>query len=108
MKGRTNQRSGGIDKVRRRTASLAVDFADFTDLAAVEAAIRPDTSLLWIETPTNPLLKIVNLEAIAVLARMKGLVTVVDPPSPAPSSGGLWSSASSSTPRPNISTVIPT
>lgn len=67
-----------IDKVRRRTASLAVDFADFTDLAAVEAAIRPDTKLLWIETPTNPLLKIVDLEAIAVLARSKGLVTVVD------------------------------
>lgn len=67
-----------IDKVRRRTASLAVDFADFTDLAAVEAAIRPDTKLLWIETPTNPLLKIVDLEAIAVLARSRGLVTVVD------------------------------
>lgn len=67
-----------IDKVRRRTASLAVDFAGFTDLAAVEAAIRPDTKLLWIETPTNPLLKIVDLEAIAVLARSRGLVTVVD------------------------------
>lgn len=67
-----------IDKVRRRTASLAVDFADFTDPAAVEAAIRPDTKLLWIETPTNPLLKIVDLEAIAVFARSKGLVTVVD------------------------------
>lgn len=67
-----------IDKVRRRTASLAVDFADFTDLAAVEAAIRPDTKLLWVETPTNPLLKIVDLEAIVALARSKGLVTVVD------------------------------
>lgn len=67
-----------IDKVRRRTASLAVDFADFTDLAAVEAAIRPETKLLWIETPTNPLLKIVDLEAMVALARRKGLVTVID------------------------------
>ncbi|MET3662398.1 trans-sulfuration enzyme family protein [Aquamicrobium ahrensii] len=67
-----------IDKVRRRTASLAVDFADFTDLAAVEAAIRPETKLLWIETPTNPLLKIVDLEAMVALAGRKGLVTIVD------------------------------
>jgi len=67
-----------IDKVRGRSAGLKADFVDFTDLAAVEAAIRPETRLLWIETPTNPLLKIVDLEAIAALAKRKGLLTVAD------------------------------
>ncbi len=67
-----------LDKVRRRTAGLEVSFADFTDLAAVEAAIRPETKLLWIETPTNPLLRIVDLEAIAALAKRRGLITVAD------------------------------
>ena len=67
-----------IDKVRKRTAGLKVDFADFTDIAAVEAAIRPETKLLWIETPTNPLLKVVDLEGVVALAKRKGLLTVVD------------------------------
>lgn len=67
-----------LDKVRRRSADLKVDFADFTDLEAVEAAITPETKLIWIETPTNPLLKIVDLEGISSLAKRKGLLTVVD------------------------------
>ncbi|TIU64286.1 MAG: cystathionine beta-lyase, partial [Mesorhizobium sp.] len=44
-----------LERVRKRSAGLQVSFADFTDLAAVEAAIRPETKLLWVETPTNPL-----------------------------------------------------
>ncbi|WEK50663.1 MAG: cystathionine gamma-synthase [Candidatus Kaistia colombiensis] len=67
-----------LDKVRKRTAGLDVSFADFTDLAAVEAAIRPETKLLWIETPTNPLLRIVDLEAVAALAKRRGILTVAD------------------------------
>ena len=67
-----------IDKVRSRSAGLEASFADFTDLAAVEAAIRPETRLLWVETPTNPLLKIVDLEAVVALAKRKGLITVAD------------------------------
>jgi cystathionine gamma-lyase len=67
-----------IDKVRKRTAGLDVSFVDFTDLAAIEAAIRPETKLLWIETPTNPLLRIVDLEAVAALAKRRGLITVAD------------------------------
>jgi cystathionine gamma-lyase len=67
-----------IDKVRKRTAGLDVSFVDFTDLAAIEAAIRPETRLLWIETPTNPLLRIVDLEAVAALAKRRGLITVAD------------------------------
>jgi cystathionine gamma-lyase len=67
-----------MHRVRQRSAGLKVSLAAFTDLAAVEAAIRPDTRMLWIETPTNPLLKIVDLEAIVDLARRKGLLTVAD------------------------------
>ena len=67
-----------MERVRKRSAGLKVSFADFTDLAAVEAAIRPETKLLWVETPTNPLLRIVDLEAVATLARRKGLLTVAD------------------------------
>lgn len=67
-----------LERVRKRSAGLQVSFADFTDLAAVEAAIRPETKLLWIETPTNPLLRIVDLEGMVALARRKSLLTVVD------------------------------
>ncbi|TPJ82337.1 PLP-dependent aspartate aminotransferase family protein [Mesorhizobium sp. B2-6-2] len=67
-----------MERVRKRSAGLQVSFADFTDLAAVEAAIRPETKLLWVETPTNPLLRIVDLEGVAALARRKGLLTVAD------------------------------
>lgn len=67
-----------MHRVRQRTAGLEVSLADFTDIAAVEAAIRPGTRMLWVETPTNPLLKIVDLDAIVSLAKRKGLLTVVD------------------------------
>lgn len=67
-----------MERVRKRSAGLQVSFADFTDLAAVEAAIRPETKLLWVETPTNPLLRIVDLEGLASLAKSKGLLTVAD------------------------------
>ena len=67
-----------LERVRKRSAGLQVSFADFTDLAAVEAAIRPETKLLWVETPTNPLLRVVDLAAVAALARRKGLIAVAD------------------------------
>jgi cystathionine gamma-lyase len=67
-----------LERVRKRSAGLQASFVDFTDLAAVEAAIRPETKLLWVETPTNPLLRIVDLEGLASLAKRKGLLTVAD------------------------------
>ncbi len=67
-----------LERVRRRSAGLAVSFADFTDLVAVEAAIRPETRMLWIETPTNPLLRVVDLEGAAALARRRNLISVAD------------------------------
>ncbi|MGN6469983.1 MAG: PLP-dependent transferase, partial [Rhizobiaceae bacterium] len=50
-----------LERGRTRSAGLSVSFADFTDLGAVERAIRPETKMLWVETPTNPLLKVVDL-----------------------------------------------
>ena len=59
---------------------LEADFAavDLSDLAAVEAAWKPETAMVWVETPTNPLLSIVDIGAVARLARHRGAVTVVD------------------------------
>lgn len=67
-----------LERVRKRSAGLKVDFVDFTNLAAVEAAIRPETRMLWVETPTNPLLRVVDLEGVASLAKRKGLLAVAD------------------------------
>ncbi|TPM02510.1 PLP-dependent transferase [Mesorhizobium sp. B2-3-11] len=67
-----------MERVRKRSANLQVSFVDFTDLAAVEAAIRPETKMLWVETPTNPLLRIVDLEGVAALARRKGILSIAD------------------------------
>lgn len=67
-----------LERVRKRSAGLQISFADFTDLAAVEAAIRPETKLLWVETPTNPLLRLIDLAAVSALARRKGVLTVAD------------------------------
>lgn len=67
-----------LERVRKRSAGLKVDFADFTDPAKVEAAIRPETKLLWVETPTNPMLRIVDLEAVAAIAKRRGVLVVAD------------------------------
>ena len=57
---------------------LAFSFADMTDLDAVEAAVRPETKLLWIETPTNPLLRIVDIAAVSEIAHASGIDVAVD------------------------------
>src|SRR6185312_6552757 len=67
-----------FDRVRRRSAGLSFSFLDLSDITAVEAAIRPETRMIWVETPTNPLLKLVDLEAIARLAKHRDLVSVCD------------------------------
>jgi cystathionine gamma-lyase len=67
-----------FDKVRRRSAGLEVTYVDLADLAAVEAAIRPQTRLIWVETPTNPLLRLADLEALAELARRRGVISAAD------------------------------
>jgi cystathionine gamma-lyase len=67
-----------FERVRRRSAGLDFSYVDFTDLEAVEAAIRPETRMLWVETPTNPLMKLADLEALAKIARAHGLLSVAD------------------------------
>lgn len=67
-----------FERVRKRSAGLDFSFVDMTDLAAFEAAIRAETRLVWIETPTNPMLKIVDIEAICAIAHKRGLRVVVD------------------------------
>src|SRR5579871_1440519 len=67
-----------LENVRKRSAGHSVSFVDLSDAAALEAAVRPDTRLVWVETPTNPLLKLVDLSAVAALARRHGLLTVCD------------------------------
>ncbi|WP_203323188.1 cystathionine gamma-synthase [Pseudoxanthomonas beigongshangi] len=67
-----------FERVRKRSAGLEFSFVDLTDPAAFEAAVRPNTRMVWIETPTNPMLKIVDIQAIAEAARKHGLIVVVD------------------------------
>ena len=67
-----------FERVRRRSAGLDFSFVDLTDLSAFEAAIHPETKLVWVETPTNPMLKIVDIEAVCAIARKHGLRVVVD------------------------------
>jgi cystathionine gamma-lyase len=67
-----------FENVRKRSAGLDVSFVDLTDPRALTAAIRPNTRLLWVETPTNPLLKVVDLGAVAAIARQHGIISVCD------------------------------
>ncbi|MEM7230215.1 MAG: PLP-dependent aspartate aminotransferase family protein [Planctomycetota bacterium] len=65
-------------RVRERSQGLNVSYVDMTDLDAVRSAITDRTKMLWIETPTNPLLKLVDLEALAAIGADRGLITVCD------------------------------
>jgi cystathionine gamma-lyase len=67
-----------FERVRRRTANLDFTYVDPTNLAKLEGAIRPTTRMVWIESPSNPLLKLADLERIAALARHRHLISVAD------------------------------
>jgi cystathionine gamma-lyase len=67
-----------FEQVRRRTANLDISYLDPTDLSAFEAAIRPNTRMIWVESPSNPLLKLMDLMAVAKLAKRRGLLSVID------------------------------
>jgi cystathionine gamma-lyase len=67
-----------FERVRRASAGLAFDFVDMSDIANVERALRPQTKMIWVETPTNPLLKLADLSIIAALARKRGALAVAD------------------------------
>jgi len=67
-----------FQRVRERSAGLSFSFVDLTDAGRLEAAIRPETRMVWIESPTNPLLRLVDLAAIAEIARRHRLIAVAD------------------------------
>ncbi|HEX5868080.1 MAG TPA: cystathionine gamma-synthase [Beijerinckiaceae bacterium] len=67
-----------FERVRRRSAGLDVTYVDLTRPAELEAALRPETRLVWVETPTNPLLKLVDLEAVARIAKKRGIWIAAD------------------------------
>ncbi len=67
-----------FERVRRHSAGLEVSYVNAADLAAIEPAIRPNTRMLWVETPSNPLLKLADLAALAEIARKHRLISVAD------------------------------
>jgi len=67
-----------LENVRRHSAGLQVSWVKPDDLAGLEAAIRPETRMIWVETPTNPLLKLADLQAIAAIAKRHNVLSVAD------------------------------
>jgi cystathionine gamma-lyase len=67
-----------FERVRKRSMGIEVSYLDLSDPDAIEAAIRPNTRLVWVETPTNPLLKLVDLERVAAIAKKRGIWAAAD------------------------------
>jgi cystathionine gamma-lyase len=67
-----------FERVRRRSAGLDFSFIDLNDHDALAAAIKPNTRMIWAETPTNPMLKVVDLAKLGAFAKQRGLILVVD------------------------------
>ena len=67
-----------FERVRKETSGLTVSYVDMSKPENVIAAIKDNTKMIWIETPTNPLLKLTDIAEIAKIAKDKGLISVVD------------------------------
>jgi cystathionine gamma-lyase len=67
-----------FERVRHRSAGLNFSFVDLNDLDAVKAALKPNTKMIWCETPTNPLLKLVDIARLSAFAKQHGLLLAVD------------------------------
>jgi cystathionine gamma-lyase len=67
-----------FNQVRRRSAGLEFSYADLSEVSQLESALRPETRMVWVETPTNPLLKLADLDAIADSLAGRDLLFVVD------------------------------
>jgi len=67
-----------FDKVRKRSAGHRFSFVDLTDLSTFEASLQDDTRMVWVETPSNPLLSLTDLAAIARICRDRGIICVAD------------------------------
>jgi cystathionine gamma-lyase len=67
-----------FERVRRRSAGHDFTYADLTDPDNLLAALRPETRMVWVETPTNPMLKLADLQAIGAICRERGIIAVAD------------------------------
>ncbi len=67
-----------LERVRKRSAGLQVSFVDLSHPEKITAAIRPETRMIWVETPTNPMLKLADLKQIAAIAKKHNLISVAD------------------------------
>ena len=67
-----------FERVRRRSAGLRFSYSTLASEAELEAAITPETRMIWVESPSNPLLKLVDLEVVARVAKRRGLLAVAD------------------------------
>lgn len=67
-----------FDKVRQRSAGHRFSYVDLTDIDAFEASLQPDTRMVWVETPSNPLLSLADLSAIGQLCHARGILCVAD------------------------------
>ena len=67
-----------FNRVRQRSAGLRFSYADLSDTGALEAALEPDTRMIWIETPTNPMLKLCDIRAVAGAVAGRELIIVAD------------------------------
>ena len=67
-----------FERVRPRSARLRFTYIPFAHTEELERALQPDTKMIWVESPSNPLLKLVDLEAVAAIARKRNIVSVID------------------------------
>jgi cystathionine gamma-lyase len=67
-----------FERVRKRSAGHRFSYVDLTDTEKLLAAIRPETKMVWVETPTNPMLKLADLQAIAHICRQRGIIAIAD------------------------------
>lgn len=67
-----------FERVRKQSTGLTVSYVDMTKLENIQAALQPNTRMLWVETPSNPLLKLIDLEMTAAFAKRHNLISVTD------------------------------
>jgi cystathionine gamma-lyase len=67
-----------FERVRRRSANLDFTYCDLSDTRSLEGALRPNTKMIWVETPSNPMLKLIDLSAVAEFAKAHGLIAAAD------------------------------
>jgi len=67
-----------FERVRKRSAGLSFTYLPFSHSDDLRPAVRPETKMIWIESPSNPLLKLVDLEAVAAFAKSRNIISVID------------------------------